>query len=175
MEQEGKRAKEGVGLWGLLGKYKYVLLVALAGVICLLWPTGGEERATAEIPVVSDELQEMEREMEEILSRIDGVGEISLMLTLDRGKEAVLAEDSSLSYSGDTRAPEDYNRTSRPIVLSNDGEEVVVRQEVYPRFRGALVVCRGGGDPNVQLAVIGAVSALTGLGADRISVLKWQE
>ena len=178
MEQEGKRAKEETGLLALLGKYKFVLLVALAGIVCLLWPANDKEEQTVpeETAVAgSSELEDMEREMEEILEKIHGVGEAKLMLTLDRGKEALLAEDSSLSYSGDTRAPEDYSRTSQPVILSGDGDEVIIRQEVYPKFRGALVVCRGGGDPAVQLSVIEAVSALTGLGADKISVVKWQE
>ena len=54
------------------------------------------------------------------------------------------------------------------------GEDVVVTQERYPQYRGALVVCDGGGVDAVRLQVIEAVSALTGLGADRIAVVKWQ-
>ncbi len=38
------------------------------------------------------------------------------------------------------------------------------------RPRPALIVCPGGGDARVRLRLIEAVSALTGLGADRISV-----
>jgi len=178
VEQEGKRRKGSVGVLSLLGKYKYVLLVLLAGVVCMMWPSSkadkaGEENHSIET-TVPDELAEMQEEMEAILGKIHGVGQLKLMLTLDRGKEAVLAEDSSLSYSGNTLSPEDYSRTSEPVVLSGSDEEVIVRQEVYPRFRGALVVCEGGGDAAVQLSVIEAVSALTGLGADKISVVKWQ-
>ena len=43
-------------------------------------------------------------------------------------------------------------------------------QTVAPQFRGALVVCAGGDDPGVRLQVIRAVSALTGLGSDCITV-----
>ncbi len=177
MGQDGKRTKGGVGLLALLGKYKYVLLVAAVGVLCLLWPGGDApaEKEEAAAPVRETELEQMQQEMESILGKIQGVGQVQLMLTLDKGKESVLAEDSSLSYSGDTRAPQDYQRSSEPIVLSGDEDGVVIRQEVYPRFRGALVVCEGGGDAAVQLSVIEAVSALTGLGADKISVVKWQE
>ena len=177
MEQEGKRAKAATGIVSMLGKYKYVLLVLLAGLVCILWPTAQPRQTAAEeISTVEngDDLAMLQSEMEEILGKIHGVGQLKLMLTLDRGKEALLAEDSSLSYSGDTLSPEDYSRTSEPVVLSGDVDEVIVRQEVYPKFRGALVVCEGGGDPAVQLSVIEAVSALTGLGADKISVVKWQ-
>ena len=47
---------------------------------------------------------------------------------------------------------------------------MVSLQTVAPQFRGALVVCPGGGDAQIRLKLIEAVSALTGLGADRISV-----
>ena len=49
-------------------------------------------------------------------------------------------------------------------------QEVVPLQTVAPEFRGALVVCPGGGDARVRLQLIEAVAALTGLGSDRISV-----
>ena len=49
---------------------------------------------------------------------------------------------------------------------------MVVTREIYPQFRGALVVCQGADDPAVRLAVIEAVSALTGLGSDRVCVIR---
>ncbi len=49
-------------------------------------------------------------------------------------------------------------------------EEVVVLKQYYPTFQGALIVCSGGGDAQVQLLITQAVSALTGLSAARISV-----
>jgi len=55
--------------------------------------------------------------------------------------------------------------------LSSQQESVVV-QTIGPIFQGALLVCPGGDDPGVRLALIQAVSALTGLGSDRISICK---
>jgi stage III sporulation protein AG len=37
---------------------------------------------------------------------------------------------------------------------------------------GAIVVCQGGDQPTVRLAILDAVSKVTGLGADKISILK---
>ena len=179
LEQEGKRAKTPKGLAQMLGKYKYVLLVLLAGVVCLAWPSASRAEAPepekAEIDT-GGETERLQQEMEEILGKISGVGQVEVMLTLDRGSESVLAEDTALSYSGQTQAPDDYSRSSEPVVLSKSGsgDSVVVTQEVYPQFRGALVVCEGGGDPAVQLTVTAAVSALTGLGSDKISVVERQ-
>ena len=51
-------------------------------------------------------------------------------------------------------------------------ETGLVRQVNPPSYLGAVVVCQGGDDPRVQLDIVNAVSRITGLGADRISVLK---
>lgn len=162
----------------VLGKYRYVLLVIAAGLVLLLWPTaskaaeGGEEAETA--APAAEAAQGLEEELAEILSRVEGVGQVQVLLTVDRGTETVLASDTTLSYSGATAAPDDYTRSTETVVLSGSDGGVVVTQEVWPRYRGALVVCEGGGDPAVQLSVIQAVGALTGLGSDKISVVKWQ-
>ena len=59
-------------------------------------------------------------------------------------------------------------------MLSRGGgsQETVTVQELSPGYQGALLVCEGGDDPRVRLALTQAVSALTGLGADKISISK---
>ncbi len=178
---EEKHKGKALALLQAVGKYKAVLLVIAAGIVCLLWPSGGGgdkgtslTENTTQSASEEAEVARLQEEMEEILGHIKGVGQLKLMLTVERGREQVLAGDSSLSYSGDTAAPADYSRSSETVVLSGDGGSVVVTQELAPRFRGALVVCEGAGDPAVQLEVIQAVSALTGLGSDKISVVTWQ-
>ena len=157
---------------GALDRYKYVLLVVALGALLLLWPAGGGGEEEGVSPRDQPQsLRETEAAMEEILGRIQGVGRVDVMLTLQSGSELVLAEDASLRYSGSTEAPTDYQRTSEPVVA--DGS-VVVRQERYPQYRGALVVCDGGGSDGVRLRVMEAVAALTGLGSDRIAVVPWQ-
>ena len=63
--------------------------------------------------------------------------------------------------------------SSNTVVTVGKGsgnQDVVPIQTVAPQFRGALVVCPGGNSAQVRLKIIEAVSALTGLGSDRISV-----
>ena len=162
-------------LLAALGKYKYVLLVAALGVVMLLWPTEKKTETTPpaeSLPSVSgSDVEETEKAMEEILGKISGVGRVDVMLTLHTGGELVLAQDSSLRYSGNVQSPDNYERSSQPVT---DSGGVVVTQEKLPQYRGALVVCEGGGNDAVRLQVISAVSALTGLGSDRIAVVKWE-
>jgi stage III sporulation protein AG len=165
------------GVRKLWNKYKYVALVVLIGVGLLLWPSGsGGTRTTS--PTSQEEMAEsrdLEAELAEILEAMDGVGAARVLLTLDTDGERQLAQDTQLSYSGDTSAPEDYDRRSETVLVDGgDGDETVVTQTRYPTYRGALVVCQGGDRAEVKLAVTEAVSALTGLTADRVVVAKCQ-
>ena len=113
--------------------------------------------------------------MRSILSKIDGVGQLELMLTVESTQEREFMQDTELTYSGDTASPEDYSRKSETVFEDGgDGDRTVVTRTVYPTYRGALVVCQGGDRAEVKLAVTEAVAALTGLSADRIKVAKWQ-
>ena len=171
-----KRKVEGVRkAWD---KYKFVALVVLMGVVLLLWPSGKKEISAAAGQTagaaVTDAAQ-LQREMEEILSKISGVGQVQMMLTVDTDGRRQLAQDVELSYSGSVSAPEDYSRSSQTVLVDGgSGDETVVTETRYPTYRGALVVCEGGDRADVRLAVTEAVAALTGLSADRITVAKWQ-
>lgn len=172
-------ANEKKKWWDWILRYRYILLATAAGVILLLLPMGtSSEESVIQTPEESLEIEEqvtaLEKEIEEILSSIQGVGKARILLTVDRGMEQILAGDTTLSYSGDPSAPNDYSRSTETVIIGENGSDrVVIRQEVWPKYRGALIVCEGGGNPEVQLAVITSVSALTGLGADQITVAKW--
>lgn len=156
-------------------KYRYVALVVLAGVVLMLLPSGkGEQQTSSDQPVNVSEaysLAETEKRLEQLLGRIRGVGQVQVMLTLKSGSSLQLAENRSTSL----RDTED--RQDRDVVTLNRGsgyEDVVVTEQTYPVYQGAVVVCQGAGDSSVHLAVIQAVSVLTGLGSDKITVVQWK-
>lgn len=160
-------------LTGFLKQYKFVLIVIVAGLILLLMPGGDDktENRTTEGVVGGEEnfsVEALEEELDEILSRIEGAGEVSVMLTVRTGMERVLAMNRDAAENGD-----DSELREETVVISTDaGEEVVLIGQNYPTFQGALVVCSGGDDPEVQLQITRALSALTGLGSGRITVCK---
>lgn len=155
-------------------KYRYVALVALAGVVLMLLPSGGEQQQDTSDPVSVSErysLAETEQRLENLLGRIRGVGQVQVMLTLKRGSSLQLAENRSATLR-DTE-----NRQEQDVVTLNRGsgyEDVVVTEQTYPVYQGAVVVCQGAGDSGVHLAVVQAVSVLTGLGSDKITVVQWK-
>ena len=157
------------GVRSIWNRYKYAALVILLGVVLMIWPvrTGRQTR--------KQETRDIQREMEEILSRMAGVGQVRVMLTEESDGERQLAENTDTSFRGSASSPEDYSKSSEPVLVDGTGgKEPLVTRTVYPTWRGALVVCQGGDRAAVRLAVTKAVSALTGLSADRVAVEKWQ-
>ena len=158
------------GVRKLWEKYKIIGIVMAMGVVLLLWP-GGEDPAVPGCQTVPETEDTLGQEMEEILSVMDGVGQVRVLLTTERTVENRFAQDGEVSYRGDPAAPEDYSRRWETVM---DDSRAVVTGQTSPVYRGALVVCQGGNQPAVRLAVTEAVAALTGLSADRITVAKWQ-
>ena len=151
-------------------KYKFVLLVVLVGIILMLLPVSSQTKETEEnksqIPQESFDLAAMEQRMEEVLGKIDGVGKLRLMLTLQSGTRLTLAEDTQ----------RDQDRTQRETVTLNRGsgnQEIVITNRFYPVYQGAVVVCQGADSSAVRLAITETVQALTGLPSDPIRVAKW--
>ena len=149
-------------------KYKFVLLVVLVGVLLMVLPVSSESKETEtsdlQTPRETFDLAETEQRMEAILGKIDGVGKLQLMLTLQSGTRLTLAEDTQ----------SDSGRTTRETLTLNRGsgsQEVVVTNRYYPVYQ--VVVCQGADSSAVRLAITETVQALTGLASDRIQVVKW--
>ena len=163
----------GKGLRALWEQNKFVLLVIAAGAALLLLPAlsggsgaAGESAAAAGEEADAFQVEALEKRMEEALSRITGVGEVRVVLTLQSSPRRILAQDTQRTVEADST-----DAALTTVVLSGGGtEETVTLQQISPQYQGALVVCSGGGNPSVRLQVVEAVSALTGLGADHISV-----
>ena len=153
-------------------RYKFVAMILFAGLVLMMLPSGNDSgRTEQEKQEESYSLAQTEHRLEEILKNMQGVGQVDVMLTLKSGSTLELAKDSSLSIRD-----EETKRESDVVTISGGGgsEEVVITQQRYPLYQGAVVVCEGGSNSSVRLAVIEAVSVLTGLGSDRISIVQWK-
>jgi stage III sporulation protein AG len=166
MEVSSERLKR---LPGLLKKHKYVLIVLLVGVALLIIPTG-EKSDSAGTAVTREsfdfDLDDQEQKLAAALSKIQGAGEVSVTLSLKTGAERIVAQDVSRSES-DTETEEEIEIV---IVDTDSGEDAVTIKYIYPQYMGALIVSPGAADPDIRLKLTNAAAALTGLGADRITV-----
>ena len=100
---------------------------------------------------------------------LPGAGQVSVMLTLETGER--------VEYQTDVQASSDgaQSSESRKTVILSEGssyDKAAVAATTYPRFQGALIVCEGADSAAVRLRLLEAVSAVTGLSTDRITVVK---
>ena len=152
-----------------LNKYKYVALVLVAGIVLMLLPTGKQTGPEEELTAQEVSILSVEEKLMQILRQVKGAGEVQVLLTEAFGEEIIYQSNNDVSKS-------DTSSTSREdtvtVTDSERNEKGLVRQQNPPKYMGAIIVCQGGDQPTVRLAIIDAVSKATGLGADKISILK---
>lgn len=149
---------------GILLQYRYVVLVMVVGILLLMLPTGTKKEAIVPMPTDQDQqVAELEQRLSDTLSKVQGAGNTDVILTIEDNGRRILAQNIDRNGA---------DGTSDVVTVSGSdrGEDVVELQNISPNFRGALIVSQGGDDPVVQLRLISAVSVLTGLGSDKISI-----
>lgn len=148
-----------INLAQLIKKYRYVLIVLLLGIVFMLLPTELEKPEEDEMP--ESTAPDMESRLEAILRQIDGAGEVAVMLTEASGEEIFYQTNDE---GADTVLITDADRN----------ESGLIRTRQPPTYQGAIVVCSGADSAAVRLAMVEAVANVTGLGSDRITVLKME-
>lgn len=147
-----------------LKQYRYVVLLLMLGVLLMLLPKKQETEPEAPVSVPESE-DSLEEDLARILTRIRGAGRVEVLLTEYAGTETL--------YQTDADRTADSLREDTVVVSDRErGESGLVRQVIPPRYMGAVVVCQGGDNPAVKLAILEAVSRATGLKSNQISVLK---
>ena len=155
----------------LLDKYKYALFFLVVGLALLLWPAGEktqEEKSPSDSALEDFDLTALEEKLSQTLSRIDGAGKVTVVLTVKSGMEQVPLTDRTASVTERGNSVEEKT----VIISTGSGQAVVVRIRRGPECQGAVVVSEGGDQAEVKLLLTQAVAALTGLGSDRITVCK---
>ena len=152
---------------GKLKKYKYTALLLLVGIGLMLLPIEHSEEPEADDPVMYVE-EALQEQMEEVLSQVDGVGKVRVLLTLESGAVTSYQEDVEIT----SNAEETQRQTQTVLISTDNGEAPVTTKTVYPTYKGAVIVCEGADRASVKLNLVQAVSSLTGLSTDHITVIK---
>lgn len=160
--------KLGTAVKDGLSRYKFVLLILCVGILLMTVPGKTHEPDTDQASGQNQPPQDTVSELTEILGQIYGVGKVRVMLTEAVGAQTVYQTDEDRSQNGESSSV----RVETVLISSGGTEQGLIRTVTPPVYLGAVVVCQGGGDPAVRLAVTQAVSVVTGIGTDRITVLK---
>ena len=113
----------------------------------------------------------LENRLSNVLSQIEGAGNVSVMVTLSSGPEYIYAtneeEKKNTNTSGGSTTTS-ITTTSAPIIVSND---IVIIKEIMPSVGGVVVVASGAGNTKVKLEILKAIQALLDVPQANIEVL----
>jgi stage III sporulation protein AG len=124
--------------------------------------------------------EQLELRLKGILQQISGVGEVSVMITLKTGKEAVPAINTV--ETGSQTNERDGDGGTRTITQKSTDKRVVqgsgsitvdsplIVKEVMPEVMGVIVVAEGAERPEVTERLTDAVQTVLGLPAFRVKV-----
>lgn len=169
--------------WGI----RIAVLIGFAGIALILLSQlfmGSSGKSAASTPsegiTATAYRQELESQLAKVLSKLEGVGELHVMVTVDSAGETVYAVDAILNMkrqqssrddsSTETVQEESWENKHILIEGASGGEEPLVRSQNEPKVRGVLVVCEGAKSPLVQKRVLEAVSKLLGVSTAKICV-----
>ena len=161
-----------------------LVLGGLAGLVCILlsswFPDNSEEddksNDTASSVIEATDSAEdslkyaefLESRLESMLSKIDGVGDCSVMLTVS----------GSVSYSyaqnEENQSGENVKEIKRQHVILDEksGDSALIECTKNPEVVGVIIACEGGEHNVVREEIISAVGAVLDIPSNRICVTK---
>lgn len=150
----------------VLKTYKYACLILAVGIVLMVLPEM-EQQSKSE-PLVQEDVQTLEARMEQLLQHVNGAGKVKVLLSEKTGPVSTYQENVSVF----SREEESERKTETVLISTSDGETAIPLQTIYPTYQGAVVLAEGADRPSVKLNLVRAVSSLTGLGSDQITVIK---
>lgn len=153
----------------------WIFLMGCIGIILIfisdIIPKENNIRKEAEIPLEYENYdyeKELEKRLEEEISKIKGAGKTSVMLTADSSKEYSYAENSSKEKD----EKQEVKENEIVIIEGKNGEEPLVIKTKEARIRGVLVICEGGDNAMLREKIIEAVCALLDIPSNKVSIAK---
>ena len=158
-------------------KKENFVVILLIGVLLMVivWPVSDSEKG-------KEKTRRLETTLEELLSTMEGAGEVKVMITLKDSGQAIVEKDTVTERNGTTevdaaggsRNTSEIADAGETVYISeaNGGEVPYVSQKIYPQIAGVVVCAQGGGNPTVNKNITEAIQALFGIDAHKIKVIK---
>ena len=123
-----------------------------------------------------------EEKLKKSLSRIEGAGEVEVLITLRESEERVLEKDipeqvsetTETDAEGGSRVISERRKEDATVYTVNEAGQNVpyVRKVIQPVVEGVVVIAQGGDSEIVKQNIIETIQVLFGIEANKIRVVK---
>lgn len=146
-----------------------------------------EQKAGFEAGAYNDVLmygKYLEKQLEEALANMQGVGEVNVMITLEATEEQVIEKDQTLVRENTTENDAKggsrmvYDTDSREVtVYGNNGaeENPYVTKIILPRISGIVIVAQGAGTGTINKTITEIAQALFDVEVHKIKVVSMKQ
>ncbi len=174
--------KEKIQLFYIKNRINIMLIMGAAGVLLLsaddLLPQ--KNQTFTDEYSVTQYRQEMEKQLENVLSMVNGAGQVKVMITLEGGRENIYAWQEKTSVDEKINPDTVYDSVTKretyenEIVMVNTGSDktALIEKTMEPVVQGVVVVCQGADDIKVTSDITNAVSVALNVTSNRICVIK---
>lgn len=166
-------------------KLKYIVLLGLVGVLLITLSIANKKEKISKEKIqkksnttnADEYVKKLENKLNKIISKIKGVGQSEVFITIENGIENIYANSEKKStnanenFSGKMSKKDDLQKDV-VIVDSNKGKQALVITQKEPTIKGVLVVCDGADDICVVEQVTNAVCKSLNIKKNRMSVVK---
>ncbi len=127
------------------------------------------------------ESSDLEKKLENILSKIQGVGKVKVFINYSQSSETVAMynENSKVSQteetdtSGGKRVIESTDSQKDIVFKEENGEKIPITQKIIqPKIEGAIITAQGANDATTKSNIMQAVEAATGIATHKIQVFE---
>jgi len=116
---------------------------------------------------------DIEKRLSELLSKVEGAGQVSVMVYADTSSEQVPAYNDIQDTRNDERVDGRSLEVSETRQLALAGtDEPVILKVIIPQIKGVIVVAEGADDVLVKAQLNNAVCTLLGIPEHRVQILK---
>lgn len=140
---------------------RLLFLIIITGIALMAFFGGGEKKEVQPSSVSPVRVEEEEKRLETILEKIDGAGEVNVMISYEETAR------KNIAYEKSRNGTDGYDEKA----VLTQGEPMIINER-YPKVRGVLVTAEGAGDTAVKRALTEAVSAALGVEPHRICIYK---
>ena len=120
-------------------------------------------QGSAQVDEVSIEDETLKTELENILSKISGVGDVKVLLTYSESSSISPLYNESTSSSVSTSSDGTTTETTSESreIFTDSSDEAVIEKYLTPKLEGAVIIAQGAGDTTVKANIVLAVEATT--------------
>lgn len=151
------------------GNTKSLYIIIIIGVVLMLLSSGGKQKSDTSTHSYGEYSDE--KRLEEILERVDGAGDVSVMITYHSTVTYDVAYEKKESSS---ERSEEVTKSSENSVITTGGEPLI-KGEVYPKVKGVVIISEGAADIKVKKALTDAAVAALDVASFKVCVLEGKE